>query len=58
MRTPTGDRVYLSTKAPLRATDGTVVGLVDYDVFYQSLNTLVLMGNLALPGRWTASFNS
>ncbi len=35
----------------------TVVGLVDYDFFYQQLNSVVLMGSWALPARWSLSFN-
>ena len=51
------DRRAIGVEARYFVPGRTVVGLVDYDVFYQSLNSVVLMGNLALPGRWTASFN-
>ncbi len=51
------DRRAVGIEARYFVPGRTFVGLVDYDVFYQSLNSVVLMGNLALPGRWTASFN-
>jgi hypothetical protein len=35
----------------------TILGLVDYDLHYGGLNTVVLTGNLQLPARWSASFN-
>jgi hypothetical protein len=35
----------------------TFVGLVDYDVHYQDLNNLLLLGTFALPARWTVNFN-
>lgn len=35
----------------------TLVTLIDYDFFYQQLNSVVLMGSLQLPARWALSFN-
>lgn len=35
----------------------TFVGLVDYDVHFQDLNDLLLLGTFALPARWTMSVN-
>ena len=35
----------------------TFVGLVDYDIHYQDLNDVLLLGTMALPARWTASVN-
>ncbi len=35
----------------------TFVGLVDYDIHYQDLNNLMLLGTIALPARWTMSIN-
>jgi len=35
----------------------TFVGLVDYDVHFQDLNDVLLLGTLALPARWTLSVN-
>jgi len=51
------DRRAVGVEARYFVPGRTVVGLVDYDVYYQALNSVVLMGNLALPGRWTVSFN-
>lgn len=36
----------------------TLVALLDYDVYFRELNSLVLMGNLQLPARWVVSFNA
>jgi hypothetical protein len=36
----------------------TLVWLVDYDVFYNSVNSAVLMGNAQLPARWGLSVNA
>ena len=35
----------------------TFLGLVDYDIHYQELNNLLLLGTIALPARWTMSVN-
>jgi len=35
----------------------TFVGLVDYDVHYQGLNNVLLLGTAALPAGWTMSIN-
>ncbi|HEX7374526.1 MAG TPA: tetratricopeptide repeat protein [Steroidobacteraceae bacterium] len=35
----------------------TFVGLVDYDLHYQDLNNVLLLGTFALPARWTVNFN-
>ena len=35
----------------------TFVGLFDYDIHYQDLNNVLLLGTLALPGRWTVNAN-
>lgn len=35
----------------------TFVGLVDYDVHFQDLNDVLLLGTFALPARWTMSVN-
>jgi hypothetical protein len=36
----------------------TLLGMLDYDVHYQELNSAVLTGSLQLPARWTASFSA
>ena len=51
------DRRAIGVEARYFVPGRTFVGLVDYDVAYQALNSVVLMGNMALPHRWTASFN-
>jgi tetratricopeptide (TPR) repeat protein len=33
------------------------VGLLDYDINYQDLNDVLLLGTIALPARWTMSVN-
>ena len=35
----------------------TAVLLVDYDFQFQAINSAILMGNWALPGRWVLAFN-
>lgn len=35
----------------------TIVGLIDYDLFYSTVNSAVVMGSIQLPARWIASFN-
>lgn len=36
----------------------TVVALIDYDLHYAAINSVVLMGSLQLPARWSLSFNA
>ena len=35
----------------------TLVGLVDYDIHYNALNNVLLLGTFALPARWTLNIN-
>jgi tetratricopeptide (TPR) repeat protein len=35
----------------------TLVTLLDYDINYRQLNSLILMGNWQLPSKWVASFD-
>lgn len=35
----------------------SVIGLVDYDISFNELNSAILLGAIELPARWTASFN-
>ena len=51
------DRRALGIETRYFVPGRTVVGMLDYDLFYHSLNSAVLMGSLQLPARWTASFN-
>ena len=32
--------------------------MIDYDIFYHSLNTASLLGTLQLPARWNVSFDA
>ena len=51
------DRRGLGVEARYFVPGKTFIGLLDYDAYYQTINSAVLMGNLQLPARWTASFN-
>ncbi|MFO1427956.1 MAG: SPOR domain-containing protein [Steroidobacteraceae bacterium] len=51
------DRRAVGVEARYFVAGRTLLGMLDYDVFYKELNSAVLMGSLQLPARWTASFN-
>lgn len=51
------DRRALGTELRYYRPGLTFVGLVDYDVHYQDLNDVLLLGTVALPARWTLSLN-
>lgn len=36
----------------------SIIGLLDYDVSFNELNSVIVLGALELPARWTASFNA
>lgn len=36
----------------------SVIGLLDYDISFNELNSAIVLGALELPARWTASFNA
>jgi hypothetical protein len=36
----------------------TLVALVDYDLHYAAINSVVLMGSMQLPARWSLTFNA
>lgn len=36
----------------------TLVALIDYDLHYSEINSVVLMGSVQLPARWSLSFNA
>ncbi len=52
------DRQALGFEGRYFVPGRTLVWLVDYDVFYGSLNSAVVMGNLLLPARWGLSLNA
>jgi len=51
------DRQAVGTELRYFRPGLTFVGLVDYDIHYQDLNDVLLLGTIALPARWTASVN-
>jgi hypothetical protein len=50
-----GDRQAVGGELRWYAPGRTVVGLVDYDIDYSSLNMALLLGTFELPGRWTVT---
>lgn len=50
-----GDRRAVGGEVRWFAAGSTVVGLMDYDVDYNSLNMAMLLGTFQLPGRWTVT---
>jgi len=52
------DRQAVGAEGRYLASRGSVVAVVDYDIFYHSLNTACLLGSLQLPARWNVSFDT
>jgi len=52
------DRQAVGAEGRYLASRGSVVAVVDYDIFYHSLNTASLLGTLQLPARWNVSFDT
>ena len=52
------DRQAVGAEGRYLASRGSMVAVVDYDVFYHSLNTASLLGTLQLPARWNVSFDT
>ena len=52
------DRQAVGAEGRYLASHGSMVAVVDYDVFYHSLNTASLLGTLQLPARWNVSFDT
>jgi hypothetical protein len=52
------DRQAVGFDAHYLAPRGSVAALVDYDVYYHSLNAATLLGTLQLPAHWTFSFDA
>ncbi len=52
------DRRAIGMEARYFVPGRTLVGLVDYDVAYGTLNSAILMGSIQLPARWTFGFNA
>jgi hypothetical protein len=52
------DRQAVGVEGRYLASHGSMVAVVDYDVFYHSLNTASLLGTLQLPAHWNVSFDT
>lgn len=53
----TTDRQAVGTEVRFFRQGVSLIGLADYDVHYNALNSAQLLGTFALPARWTATFN-
>ena len=51
------DREAVGTQLRLLLPNSSLTGLVDYDIFYNSLNTAALLGTMQLPAQWNVSFD-
>jgi len=51
------DRQAIGTEVRYYKPGITFIGLLDYDVHYQELNNVLLLGTFALPSRWTLNLN-
>lgn len=51
------DRRALGTEVRYFRPGRTLVGLVDYDIYFQELNNVLLLGTVELPARWTLTAN-
>ncbi len=52
------DREAVGLEGRYLAGHASLVSVIDYDVFYHSLNTASLLGTLQLPARWNLSFDA
>jgi len=52
------DREAAGFEGRFLASNVSLVSVVDYDVFFHSLNTASLLGTLQLPARWSVSFDA
>jgi hypothetical protein len=52
------DRQAAGIEARYVGAVASLVGVIDYDTFYHSLNTASLIGTLQLPARWNVSFDA
>ena len=52
------DRQAVGLEGRYLASKASLVGVIDYDTFYHSLNTASLLGTLQLPARWSVSFDA
>jgi hypothetical protein len=52
------DRRGTGLEARLLLPKGSVTALVDYDLYFKSLNAAALLGTMQLPDRWSVSFDA
>ena len=52
------DREAVGTQLRLLLPSASVTALLDYDIFYQSLNTAAILGTMQLPSLWNLSFDA
>ncbi|MGB8693895.1 MAG: SPOR domain-containing protein [Steroidobacteraceae bacterium] len=52
------DRQAVGLNARLLLPHASLTGLVDYDVYFKSLNAVALLGTMQLPARWSLSFDA
>ena len=52
------DRQAVGLNGRLLLPHASLTGLVDYDVFFKSVNALALLGTMQLPARWSLSFDA
>ncbi|HET7756315.1 MAG TPA: SPOR domain-containing protein [Steroidobacteraceae bacterium] len=52
------DRQAVGFQGRFLTSHASVVSMLDYDIFYHSLNTASLIGTLSLPARWSLSFDA
>ena len=52
------DRQAVGVEARYFVPGRTLLAMVDYDFYYQELNSAVVTGSMQLPARWTASFSA
>ncbi len=52
------DRQAVGFETRFLARNASLVTVVDYDVFYHSLNTASAIGTVTLPARWNVSFDA
>jgi hypothetical protein len=52
------DRQGVGLEARVLLPRASLTGLVDYDVFFKSLNAIALLGTMQLPARWSLSMDA
>jgi len=51
------DRRAVGTEIRYFQPGRSLIALIDYDIFFKTLNSATLIGGVTLPGSWTLSFN-